>query len=98
MSDVSVSTINMQGATMRLAPNPNKGNFTLQGTLPTTTNYARIEVANMLGQVVYTSAATLQNGELKEQITLASELPEGMYLLHVITNEGTTVIRFAIQR
>ena len=98
VSDVSVSTINMQGAAMRLAPNPNKGNFTLQGTLPTTTNDARIEVANMLGQVVYSSGVTLQNGELKEQITLASELPEGMYLLHVITNEGTTVIRFAIQR
>ncbi len=98
ISDAGVTSTNMPGIALHLMPNPNSGTFTLQGTLPGAATQARIQVANMLGQTVYTDVADVQNGELKKQITIGNELPEGMYLLHLITNDGSAVVRFTIQR
>ncbi len=98
ISDAGVTSTNMPGIALHLMPNPNSGAFTLQGTLPGAATQARIQVANMLGQTVYTDVADVQNGELKKQIIIGNELPEGMYLVHLITNDGSAVVRFVIQR
>jgi hypothetical protein len=87
------------GSDIRLVPNPNKGEFTVKGTLATKADReVTIQVANMLGQVVYRGTVTAQNGNIDQRIKLDNSLANGMYLLNLITDNEKQVFHFVIEQ
>ena len=80
-------------------PNPNGGSFTLRGALPgTTSKEASIEVVDMLGKVVYRDVASIENGGINKTITLGDNIANGVYLIKVINENSSKVIRVSVQR
>ncbi len=57
-----------------------------------------IEITNIVGQVVYKGTAAIQNGTMSKQIALSNELTNGVYMLHIITNNAHKVFRFSLGR
>jgi hypothetical protein len=95
---VSVQQVTTAGADMKVLPNPNKGVFTLKGTLGSLSDQeATIEVTDMLGQVVYTSKVTAHNGELNEHIDMGT-VANGMYLLSVRSAGGNNVFHLVVEQ
>jgi hypothetical protein len=83
---------------LTLAPNPNSGDFVISGTLGSfTANNVDLVVTNMLGQTVFTQKAEAASGVLNQRITLPSALPNGMYLLNVLSGDQRQTFRFIIK-
>jgi sugar lactone lactonase YvrE len=80
-----------------LSPNPNKGIFNIKGTWNAVTDESvSLTVTNVIGQIVYRTAAVARNGDIDAQITLNSDMPRGMYLLQIRSATQTKVIRFVV--
>jgi hypothetical protein len=95
----AVEVRNVTGtADITLLPNPTTGTFTIAGSLPTTSGEVKLEVVNMIGQVVHTQAETIQNSELNTSISLPSTLTNGAYLLRISGSEVSSVLRFMLNR
>jgi hypothetical protein len=99
VTDVAVPFDELTMTNIALVPNPNKGIFSVKGTLGSTEDAAlTIEVMNMLGQVIYKNNATAQGGHINEQIALGNNLPQGNYILNLrTTNGGNNVFRFVVE-
>jgi len=99
VTDVAVPFDELTMTNIALVPNPNKGIFSVKGTLGSNEDATlTIEVMNMLGQVIYKSNATAQGGNINEQIALGNNLPQGNYILNLrTTNGGNNVFRFVIE-
>jgi uncharacterized protein YjdB len=83
---------------IRLVPNPNKGMFTIKGTMGTGNEEVTVDVTNMLGQVVYRGAATTQQGKLDTQVQLDNKLANGMYILTLRNGEEQKVFHFVMEQ
>ena len=60
------------GGDIQLIPNPNKGIFTIKGTLGTTDDEeVSLEITNMLGQVIYTNKVMAHAGVINEKVQLS---------------------------
>jgi hypothetical protein len=87
------------GNDIRLIPNPNKGEFTVRGTLAAVADAeVTLEVTNMLGQTIYSSKVMTQNGTINEEIKLNNSLANGMYMLNLRSGSENTVFHFVIER
>ncbi|WP_165836324.1 T9SS type A sorting domain-containing protein [Taibaiella soli] len=73
-------------------PNPNTGNFTLEGTIQG--KDAQIEIMNTIGQMIYRQKLQPINNTIKETISLPENLTNGTYLLQLSTTDGANTIRF----
>jgi len=95
---VSVKQITAGTSDIRLIPNPNKGAFTVKGTLGTTADEeVTIEVTNMLGQGVYNGKAAVRTGEIEAHIQLAN-VANGMYILTLHSEGEHKVFHIVIER
>jgi len=96
---VGVQQVISVGNDIRLVPNPNKGVFTVKGTLGSP-GYEEVTlmVTDMLGQVVYSNTVTAQNGILNEPVLLNNNLANGMYLLNVHSGGENAVFHFVIEK
>ena len=82
---------------IQLAPNPNKGTFTIQG--PWRGDELVIaEVSDMLGQTLYKNDVTAISGTINAQILLGNNLASGMYLLSLKSASGSKVLHFVVQQ
>ena len=82
-----------------IAPNPNRGTFLIKGNLNVEDGSAvTIEIFNMMGQLVYKSQATTNQGRINEQVMLSSELANGMYILSVLGGTEHKVLHVVISR
>ncbi len=96
--NVGVATVS-GSSDIRLVPNPNKGAFTVKGTLTSTVDQeASIEITNMLGQNVYSGKVMTQGGNVDQHIQLGSNLPNGMYLLNLRAGTENIVFHFVIEQ
>ena len=87
------------GIDVRVFPNPNKGEFTVRGTLGTTTDAeVSLEVADMLGQVIYKGNVTAREGKLDVQLHLSNTLANGMYILNLRTGDEYRMFHFVIEQ
>ncbi len=89
------------GGDVRVIPNPNKGTFTVKGTLAqvaTGDEEVSIEITNMLGQVVYNNKVIVHNGSINEQVQLNNTLANGMYLLNLRSGADHKVFHFVIEQ
>ncbi len=83
-----------------IVPNPNKGEFTIQGLLTGITDAKELsfEIVNMLGQVVYKDVATIENGAINKNIALGENVANGLYLVKIKDDYINQVIRFTLDR
>ena len=80
LTNVGVKTITA-ASDVRLVPNPNKGLFTVKGTLGTVSNEeVSVEVTDMLGQVIYKDKVMAHGGAINEKIQLSNTIANGMYI------------------
>jgi len=97
--NVGVKQVSKMLNKLSIAPNPNKGLFTITGTLTGTNDQAvTIEVVDMIGKVVYKANFTAKNGTINEQINLNSNLANGMYLLNLHSETETGVLHFVMEK
>jgi uncharacterized protein YjdB len=83
---------------LRLLPNPNKGIFTVRGTLGAGNEDVNIDVTDMLGQVVYRGTVTTKQGHLETQINLDGSLANGMYILTLRSGTEQKVFHFVMEQ
>ena len=87
-------------ADIRLLPNPNKGQFTVKGTLGTIEDEeVSIEITDMLGQVVYKNKVMARNGIINEAVSLSSSImANGMYMLNLHSANEHKVFHFVVEQ
>ena len=87
-------------ANVSVKPNPNTGTFTISGYLPdmADSKEVKIEMTSILGKTVYTTVASLVNGEMDKKITLGNDIPNGIYFIKVNNESSSQIIRFVLTR
>jgi Secretion system C-terminal sorting domain len=98
IKNVGVKQLAAAGSDIQLVPNPNKGTFTVKGSLGTASEEVTLELTNMLGQVIYTSKITTRNGEINEKIQLNSTPANGMYILNLRSATENKVFHMVIEQ
>ena len=94
-----VQQVAVNNSDIKLAPNPNKGAFTVKGSLGTTADEeVEMEITDMLGQAIYKTKVMATGGMLNEQIHLGNTLANGMYLLNVRTATQSHVFHFVMEQ
>ncbi len=82
-----------------LAPNPNKGSFSLKGNLGLGADeVVGVDVLNMLGQSVYSNNFKTINGSIDASIETGEALANGMYLLNLRSSKGNSTFHFVIEK
>ncbi len=81
-------------------PNPNRGSFTLSGSLANagTSKEATIEMVDVMGRVVYHDMAVIANGGIYRAVMLADSVANGVYLIRIVSDKSSKVIRVSVQR
>ena len=93
-----VSTIG-NGSDIRVLPNPNKGTFTIKGSLNSAVSEdVSLEIVNMIGQVVYRNKIVAANGTINEQVNLGNSMANGMYILSVRSDSENNIFHFVIEQ
>ena len=86
------------GSDVLIMPNPNKGTFTITGTMPASVAEAAISVTDVIGQVVYKGRVSLSKGYLNERIVLGDDLAAGIYFLNIDAEAGKLTYRILINK
>jgi hypothetical protein len=79
-------------------PNPNSGCFSIRGLLGASGETVLVEVADVLGQVVYKEVIGARNGVVDEQITLGNTIANGMYVLRLQSATGSQIFHIVVRR
>ena len=101
---ITVTSLGAQGgATMTgglsLHPNPNRGVFTVKGTIGGgLTADVDVDITNMLGQVVYKGIVRAKQGIVDAQVVMDHELANGMYMLTVHLKDGKKTFHFVMEK
>jgi type IX secretion system substrate protein len=96
-SNVGVANIAPSLENISLYPNPNNGTFTVKGDIENVGATAvSMELLNPIGQIIYKDQASVQNNSFSKTIDI-NNLADGIYLLHLFTNEQGKTIRFSVQ-
>ncbi len=82
-----------------IIPNPNKGEFTIEGMIGAGSDEPiSIIITDMLGQTIYTQSYTARNGEVYDHIILNREIANGMYLVSVTSGTTHTVFHMVLNK
>ncbi len=94
---VGVHEVSNSGSNFTLVPNPNKGEFTIDGILRGgADSKVNIVITDMLGQAVYSHTATARNGKLHEQLSLSKSIARGMYMVSITSGEDHVVYHMVL--
>lgn len=86
-------------ADLRLQPNPNKGTFSVIGSLGATADQeVTMEVTDMLGQIVYKNLILAKRGRMDERVQLGANLANGMYMLSLKAANLSKVFHFVVEQ
>ncbi len=85
VSDAAVNQVNIADNIL-LYPNPNNGQFSLKG--PMAYSHIQLEIADMLGQIIYRQNVEINSGHIDQNFILPDNLPNGIYRLILHTGEG----------
>jgi hypothetical protein len=92
-----IGNVDADHSNLHVFPNPNKGTFTINGSINSLTDdAATLEVSNMLGQVIYSNKVAVMNANVDAQISIAHLAP-GMYLLTIRSSGGLSVLHFVAE-
>lgn len=67
-------------------PNPNSGDFNVQMILGSNVDQVSLEVLNVLGQVIYSSIPSVQNGIFSETVDLGASASSGIYFVRIFVD------------
>ena len=82
-----------------LLPNPNRGEFTINGTTGTAgDDKVTIVMSDVLGQTIFTKTALSNNGNVSEHINLGNSLANGNYMVTITSGEDHIVFHVTIDR
>jgi hypothetical protein len=96
---VGVTQVQHHTSDLSVIPNPNKGVFTVKGSLGTNNDEeVTIELTDVLGQVVYREQAEAKGGKLNKQIMLSSTIANGMYMLSIRSDSENKVFHLVIEQ
>jgi hypothetical protein len=86
-------------ADIQLYPNPNNGRFSVSGFLGSTFNETvSIVVTDVVGKVIYSSEARVENGKVNSAIEMGENIVNGMYFLKISPERGSWVRSFIIAK
>ncbi len=80
-----------------IAPNPNRGVFTISGVFTADNTEVAIDITDMLGQTMYTRVVPLQKGRLNAPIN-AGDLANGVYSIRTRAGNTRVVNRVVVSR
>jgi hypothetical protein len=96
---VGVTQVGGGSADIRVIPNPNKGVFTIKGSMGSTMDReVTVELTDVLGQVVYKDKLMAKNGKIDKQVDLGNSLANGMYMLSVRSESEHKVFHIVIEQ
>lgn len=96
---LAVNSLQNTGGSFTLLPNPNNGSFSLKGiTNALNGNDAAISITDMLGKVYFQTQIPTHNGKVDATINPGNILPDGMYLLHIVHEQGVETLHFVVER
>lgn len=100
---ISISTLGVKPVTfsglLKVLPNPNKGVFSVKGTLPSAADESiSVEISDMIGQVIYKNSILSHNGIVDETITLGESLANGMYILTLRSGTENAIFHIVVER
>ena len=98
VSHLGIEMFSSSGEEVRIVPNPNKGVFTINDTFISVANEATVEIADVLGQMVYRRVIPLQKGKLNAQIDMDEQLVNGVYLIRITANGAGVFSRVTLTR
>jgi hypothetical protein len=94
----NVANVSVPGG-FTLVPNPNKGEFTISGTLDNPLlDQVEIKITNVLGQTIYSVRAIAYNGLVNEHIKLNESTAAGIYLLGITAGDEHRVFHVVIDK
>lgn len=94
----SVASNNGMEQSVSVIPNPNKGVFTISGTLAFNSNDVKIEVVDMVGKILYSDNAILNNGMLNKSISLSDNIANGVYFIRITNQTEFATLKFVLDR
>jgi hypothetical protein len=98
ISRVAVTPVSRESGSIELMPNPTTGSLTVKGTFNLLNDdNALMQVIDMTGKTVFSSTAQTHTGKLNTLLQL-TDIPAGMYLLHVMCGDEKQVSVFRIQK
>jgi len=98
---VSVGTVGVGSVATQsditVLPNPNKGEFTIKGTLGTNDEQVTIELTDMLGQVVYKEQVQTTGGKISKHVKMTG-IANGIYLLSLRSETDSKVFHIVVEQ
>lgn len=84
---------------LSIMPNPNKGNFVVNGVLSSKNDATemKLEVIDMMGKVVLTDYATIVNGVMNKNISL-DNIANGIYSIRISGGNEISSLKFVVER
>ena len=96
---VGIAFIENDPSTLSVFPNPTNGAFAIDLKLSDEENSdAKIEVLNLLGQIIISENAQFEKGKLQREIQLSDAAAEGMYLVKVTINNEVFTSQINLQK
>jgi hypothetical protein len=96
---VGVKNITTTGNQFELIPNPNKGAFSITGSLSNLSDdQVTITITDLLGQVIYKKTAMATGGNLDEKIVLSNSVANGVYLVSITTGADHEVFHMVLEK
>ena len=83
---------------LMIYPNPNKGEFTIKGSLISFADEnAIMAITDVMGQVIFEKQITAVNGQINEKLSIGKSVPAGMYILTIHSANESSVYHFVIE-
>lgn len=82
---------------LTISPNPSHGELTISGDFTTQSESADIEILDMTGKVVVKESVPILNNHIDKNITLDKNIPNGVYILKIGSNDANAVYRFTLE-
>jgi hypothetical protein len=87
-SSIVSSAIAINNSTLRLYPNPSRGQFVVELHLAEKINAsAKIQLIDMRGKTVQTENGEINRGTLQKTMNISSTLPKGIYMTRILVND-----------
>ncbi len=98
VNNVGVLQLNSTGE-IKVLPNPNKGDFTVKGSLGSLADEeVTLELTDVIGQVVYKGMFIARNGIINEHVRPDNSLANGVYLLSIHSDTENRVFHVIIEQ
>ncbi len=98
VAPLGINNVSNKDADFTLVPNPNKGEFAILVTFPESDRIAILEITDMLGKVAGRSSVAVEHGIIAKQVVTDQIVPNGIYMLHIITDHMNICRRFEVIR